>query len=648
MRHSPSTTEMSSMAAGVYHWHHARFDVYQVNPPLIRMLATWPVVLAQPETDWSVSQSGMNVRPEYSLGNKFVRINGSRSMRLFVLARWACIPISLLGACVCFLWARDLYGPSAGLLALCLWCFSPNLIAHGQLITADAGAATFGLLAGYAFWRWLREPSLARMLLAGATLGLAELSKTTWLVLFAVWPVVWLAWSLWPNRGIRHTGRQAAQLCVMLLLGLVILNGGYLFNGTLSPLGDFKFVSETFAGDVDIVTRFAEGGNRFLDGPLASVPLPLPREYVIGIDLQKLDFEGTHFAYLAGRWQAPGWWYYYLYGCAVKVPVGTLTLALLAVLLTCGSKAGGRRPENRGPWTQGGAGLQTRPHSPIDSASKPPASSLQPPALAPNVCESLLFRIRFIFSLRNTQCRTAWRDELVLLAPAIAVLVLVSSQTCMNEHFRYILPVFPFAIVWISKCASRSAFQSKPVRLAVVAALSATILSSLFTYPHCLSYFNELAGGPRQGYRHLLGSNLDWGQDLLYLKRWCDAHPHAQPIDFQAGSTTLCDVVLTGSRTHADSHRTAVSPRPGWLAISINKLINDDQSNRYLHDLRPVDRVAYSIFVYHLTIEDANRARRELGLTTIPAPPNPESPAPPSASHTAHGTVASATSALPR
>jgi dolichyl-phosphate-mannose-protein mannosyltransferase len=553
IRHSPSTTEMSSMAAGVYHWHHARFDVYQVNPPLIRMLATWPVVLAQPETDWNVSQSGMNVRPEYSLGDKFVRINGSRSIRLFTLARWACIPISLLGACVCFLWARDLYGPSAGLLALCLWCFSPNLLAHGQLITADAGAATFGLLAGYAFWRWLREPSLARMLIAGATLGLAELSKTTWLVLFAIWPLLWLAWALPPNRGIRHTGRQAAQLCVVLLLGLLILNAGYLFDGTFSQLGDFKFVSEAFAGDVDIVTRFAEGGNRFLDGPLASVPLPLPRDYVIGIDLQKLDFEGTHFAYLAGRWQAPGWWYYYLYGCAVKVPLGTLTLAILAVLLTCASAR-----------------------------------------------------------------RTAWRDELVLLAPAITVLVLVSSQTRMNEHFRYILPVLPFTIVWISKCASRPAFQSEPIRLAVVAALSATILSSLFTYPHCLSYFNELAGGPRQGYRHLLGSNLDWGQDLLYLKRWCDAHPHAQPIDFQAGSTTLCDVVLTGRRTHADSHRTAVSPRPGWLAISINKLINEDQSNRYLHGLRPADRVAYSIFVYHLTLKDANRARRELGLPELP------------------------------
>src|SRR5206468_11204129 len=41
-------------------------------------------------------------------------------------------------------------------------------------------------------------------------------------------------------------------------------------------------------------------------------------------------------------------------------------------------------------------------------------------------------------------------------------------------------------------------------------------------YPHYLAYFNELAGGPRNGYKRLVDSNLDWGQDLKGLKRWAD------------------------------------------------------------------------------------------------------------------------------
>lgn len=32
-----------------------------------------------------------------------------------------------------------------------------------------------------------------------------------------------------------------------------------------------------------------------------------------------------------------------------------------------------------------------------------------------------------------------------------------------------------------------------------------------------------------RGHDHLLGSNLDWGQDLLNLRRWLDQHPEAEP-----------------------------------------------------------------------------------------------------------------------
>lgn len=48
------------------------------------------------------------------------------------------------------------------------------------------------------------------------------------------------------------------------------------------------------------------------------------------------------------------------------------------------------------------------------------------------------------------------------------------------------------------------------------------VTSSLWLYPHSLSYFNEVIGGPLNGPRHLLGSNVDWGQDLRYVKWWLD------------------------------------------------------------------------------------------------------------------------------
>jgi hypothetical protein len=45
---------------------------------------------------------------------------------------------------------------------------------------------------------------------------------------------------------------------------------------------------------------------------------------------------------------------------------------------------------------------------------------------------------------------------------------------------------------------------------------------SLWIRPHYLAYFNLFAGGPAHGYRHLVDSSLDWGQDLPGLKQWLD------------------------------------------------------------------------------------------------------------------------------
>jgi hypothetical protein len=63
------------------------------------------------------------------------------------------------------------------------------------------------------------------------------------------------------------------------------------------------------------------------------------------------------------------------------------------------------------------------------------------------------------------------------------------------------------------------------LRVLIVLALLATIASTLRVYPHQLAYFNEGAGGPGLGDKCLLGSNLDWGQDVLFLIDWQIEHP---------------------------------------------------------------------------------------------------------------------------
>jgi dolichyl-phosphate-mannose-protein mannosyltransferase len=567
LRHSPTINEPGHLAAGLSHWYFGRFELYRVNPPLVRTLAAIPVTFGNPGIDWSKFHDHPGSRAEFSLGLSLAEANGARLCWLVTLARWACIPFSLLGAWVCYCWATRLYGDTSGLCALALWCFSPNVLAHGQLITPDMGATSLGLFANYVFWLWLRQPGWSRSILVGIVLGLALLTKLTWIILLPLWPIIWIVW-FWgeqrENPG-QRSARQLPQLAAILVVGLYVLNLGYLFEGTFTPLRDFQFVSHALAGTGHSDSPTLQGSNRFRRSALGNLPVSLPGNYLLGIDTQKRDFEVGRPSFMRGKWQSRGAPHFYLYALAVKVPLGTMGLAALAVLASC--LAGGYS--------------------------------------------------------------ATWRDELVLLAPPLTVWLLVSSQTGFTEHFRYVMPSLPFFYVWISKVGRSLPLKHRAIAVAAISMLCWSIGSSLAVYPHSLSYFNELAGGPLRGHAHLQGSNTDWGQDLLYLRRWLSNHPSAQPLkcSLERGATVqprIAGIDAIAAPKGPDrvldstSRPERMGPRPGWYAISVNRL--RDRSREYAYFLRfqPVATAGYSVYIYHITLEEANRVRRDLGLSELP------------------------------
>jgi 4-amino-4-deoxy-L-arabinose transferase-like glycosyltransferase len=100
-----------------------------------------------------------------------------------MIARWSCIPFSCVGAWVCYAWASDLYGTNAGLVALMLWCTSPLVLAFGGALIPDVPSGATGILALYWYWKWTKEPSVGNAYMAGLGIGLAELTKSTWILL---------------------------------------------------------------------------------------------------------------------------------------------------------------------------------------------------------------------------------------------------------------------------------------------------------------------------------------------------------------------------------------------------------------------------------------------------------------------------------
>jgi hypothetical protein len=172
-----------------------------------------------------------------------------------------------------------------------------------------------------------------------------------------------------------------------------------------------------------------------------------------------------------------------------------------------------------------------------------------------------------------------------------------------------------------------------------------------------------ITAGPRNGPRHLLDSNIDWGQDLFYLKDWLEKHPDvkldglavwgsypatlagipetpmppAGPMEirgqshFRDNKAKLDDstAVATKIGTVPGPHPSSISgreagefvPRPGWYAVSVNYIYGRDQQYRYFLNFEPVATAGYSIYIYQITPEEANRVQRQAGLiVSHPAP----------------------------
>lgn len=205
--------------------------------------------------------------------------------------------------------------------------------------------------------------------------------------------------------------------------------------------------------------------------------------------------------------------------------------------------------------------------------------------------------------------RRWWDDAPLLLFPAVYFGFTLTST--LNIGYRYILPLVPFLCTYGAKVASLRWLRPAWLRRRLLPALMALYAAgALWVHPHYLAFFNLLAGGPGGGYRYLVDSNLDWGQDLKLLKTFLDeqglnevwlgyfgtADPAYYGINYRP-------IFPTGSSHPADGFA-PIDPAPGWYAISATVLQGPYSSEPDILDWfrrnDPVDKVGYSIFIYYV------------------------------------------------
>lgn len=329
----PTRNEVAHVPAGVTYLCTGEFHLYRVNPPLTRLAQAFPVLLVGFDASLMGAVSDPpGARLEWEIARVFASNNASDYLGLMTLARLPGVAWSLLGLWLVRRWAGELYGPRAAALATVLWCFGPNVLAHASLATPDLPCAVLCLAASYSFHRYLHSPTAAAAFRSGAILGLAQLTKFTALADYLAWLILAVAacrsCSVSEFRRL-PVKRRLAHGALLVLSSALVMNLGYGCEGTFTPLGRFDFVSRATS-----VHRGGETLNRFANTWLGSVPVPLPVNYVRGLDLQQADFESGRPSYLRGEWRREGWWYFYLYALAVKVPVGTLALGVVGLVLS--------------------------------------------------------------------------------------------------------------------------------------------------------------------------------------------------------------------------------------------------------------------------------------------------------------------------
>jgi hypothetical protein len=209
---------------------------------------------------------------------------------------------------------------------------------------------------------------------------------------------------------------------------------------------------------------------RSLPEVTGAIPLPAATHLEIYRSLQE-HYRLGHPAFLMGQNSDQGWWYYFPVALGVKTPLPILILLGLALILLI------RRPRSM-------------------------------------------------------------NLALVLFPPVYMITALLSS---VDIGYRHLLPMLPFIHIFIGSmlCGPLSASASRLgnyltldiqriARIVMYALLLWLVVGTALVYPYPLTYFNELAGGPEGGYRWLVDSNLDWGQNLWQLRDWIRTEGTAQ------------------------------------------------------------------------------------------------------------------------
>jgi 4-amino-4-deoxy-L-arabinose transferase-like glycosyltransferase len=225
--------------------------------------------------------------------------------------------------------------------------------------------------------------------------------------------------------------------------------------------------------------------------------------------------------------------------------------------------------------------------------------------------------------------REGWRETAVLWLPPLLFMGLAMTGR-ITIGYRHILPLVPFLIMLAAYSLKHHDYLARGLAflrvnkgqdkhllaagLVIGLLLLGQALMVIRLYPHHESFFNLLVGGPSRGDRVLVDSNIDWGQDLITLRRLMDEMEIERVYLAYFGAATperygvryypIPGFLRFVTGPEIDGYN-PYSPPPGWYAISVTSLrlgLLEQNLDMYAFfgDKEPVARAGYSINLYYV------------------------------------------------
>lgn len=454
---SQTFDEANHILAGYRYWRCSDFGTNPEHPPLVKLIAAFPLLFSRLKVPVALcGSSRASSSKDFVDGRTFLYANDAD--KILFQTRVASGTITVLLALLLFSAVREMFEFKAALLALALFVFEPNLLAHGTLVNTDMGV-TFGLFAAvYSFYRYVKEPRLWRLIVLGLAIGVALAAKLSGILIVPFLGCLAVA-EVYIRQTKNSDAHRTGYRWRFLLLGLIRIAGALAIAGSIAVVvlwGVYGFRFSARPNGEPIVT-IVETSTSNGTGLLATIPRwhLLPEAYYYGLSYQLMMAHVGRVSFLLGKLYPQSKWFYVPVVFLIKSTLGFVLLLTIAIITK--------------------------------------------------------------FAMSND----SWRETAFLCLPP-SLLLGGSLLSANNLGIRYVLPIYPFLIGLAASGACRLAKQGRAWAYIIVTLLALHAFSSLRSLPNYLAYSNELWGGPSKTYRFVTDSNVDWGQSLKATKAYLD------------------------------------------------------------------------------------------------------------------------------